>query len=146
MTKKKKNQTNVKQIYWEENWNIWRNSWYLAFVVPWSKESQRLVGSWRITWEGLYWKNLGKKCDQKMTLIVKYWISINSWLYCDNKESKKPICYNWMWPLHHHLIPKSVTERKELKFSQFPGGTVFHQQLMIFFFFFQTLAVESNDP
>ena len=57
-------------------------------------------------------------------------------------ESKKPICYNWMWPLHHHLIPKSVTERKELKFPHFPGGTVFYQQLMIFFFFSDTGSIE----
>ena len=59
--KKKKNSDQCQTNLLRRKLNYLKELWYLAFVVPWSKESQRLVGSWRITWEGLHWENLGKK-------------------------------------------------------------------------------------
>lgn len=60
------------------------------------------------------------------------------------RESKKPICYNWMWLLHHHLILKSVTERKKnTKVSPISRRNCISSIVDDAFYFFQILAIYS---
>ena len=81
-------------------------------------------------------RKLGEKTViKKMTLIVKYWISVNSWVYCDNKKKRESICYNWMWPLQHHLIPKISNWKKRTKVFPLSRRNCISSKVDDFFFF-----------